>query len=310
MAREIGDQLGVDQTTAVIGAVRYVLGDLAGARGDLEACHPALLAVGERRIGAVAASSRGLLEQEEGRLDEAERWLTAAWREVDDLGDPLAHRYRMFLGQLALEAGRPDDARAHLAAARTGLAAAGDVRFAARALASLALCSTAEDARAHLAACRAEVAFPDKPLVLALVEAMVEPVGTAGPPVPERPWADVRFLLRLREARLAVSRELAIAADTSWFRPPGGERVGLGTRAVLRRLVEALACARRETPGRPLDAATLIRAGWAGERILPGAAQARLRVALSELRKLGLREVLERHEGGWRLDPDVPVRTG
>jgi tetratricopeptide (TPR) repeat protein len=57
------------------------------------------------------------------------------------------------------------------------------------------------------------------------------------------------------------------------------------------------------------DVAELARHGWPEEQLDPSVAAGRVRVALSALRKAGLREVLERGPGGWRISPDQPVRV-
>jgi hypothetical protein len=54
--------------------------------------------------------------------------------------------------------------------------------------------------------------------------------------------------------------------------------------------------------------AELVRAGWGDERILPRSAAQRVRVAIAELRALGLREVLLSRDGGYLLDPHLPLR--
>ena len=55
----------------------------------------------------------------------------------------------------------------------------------------------------------------------------------------------------------------------------------------------------------PVD--DLVAAGWPDERILSAAAGNRIGVALTSLRKLGLRDILQREGDGYALDPAVPV---
>ena len=59
---------------------------------------------------------------------------------------------------------------------------------------------------------------------------------------------------------------------------------------------------------RSVGTAGLVAKGWPGERMLPAAARNRLHVTLTTLRKLGLRELLQANEGGYLLDPALPVR--
>jgi hypothetical protein len=88
---------------------------------------------------------------------------------------------------------------------------------------------------------------------------------------------------------------------------PDGGRVELLSRVVLWRLVSALVGARRARPGEGLDADALLAAGWPDEQMGGESGQNRLKVALSTLRKLGLRSLLVRTDDGYCLDPRVPV---
>lgn len=99
-----------------------------------------------------------------------------------------------------------------------------------------------------------------------------------------------------------------IAADGSWFRIDGEDRVELGTRKALARIVALLGRERLRAPGTPVPRAELVDAGWPDERILPKAAANRLGVALTTLRKLGLRDQLLRRRDGYLLTPSVTVR--
>jgi hypothetical protein len=72
-------------------------------------------------------------------------------------------------------------------------------------------------------------------------------------------------------------------------------------------LLAALAAERLARPGMPLPADHLIACGWPGERVLPRAARARLHVAMSSLRRLGLGRLLRHERGGYLLDPAAPL---
>jgi hypothetical protein len=50
----------------------------------------------------------------------------------------------------------------------------------------------------------------------------------------------------------------------------------------------------------------LLARGWPGERMTPSAGANRMKVALSTLRTLGLRDILQRNEQGYLLNPLVP----
>lgn len=57
----------------------------------------------------------------------------------------------------------------------------------------------------------------------------------------------------------------------------------------------------------PIAPEALIGAGWPDEKMSAASAQNRLYVTINRLRQLGLAETLQLVEGGYRLDPDVPL---
>ncbi|MEM6926701.1 MAG: hypothetical protein AAF602_07235, partial [Myxococcota bacterium] len=93
----------------------------------------------------------------------------------------------------------------------------------------------------------------------------------------------------------------------SWVQAPDGTRHAY-VAATHPRIVSALVEARIEAPGTGLSVADLTAAGWPDEQVTARAASTRVRVALTALRKAGLRPLLLRGEAGWFLDPDVPLR--
>lgn len=118
---------------------------------------------------------------------------------------------------------------------------------------------------------------------------------------------DARFALRLLQLSLSHDA-VSFQGASGLLDLPGSEQVDLSARQPLRRIVIALIEQRLTQPGASLSQDQLIEAGWPGERMTPFAAQNRLKVALSTLRKLGLRELLLRDELGYHLDPGVPAR--
>ncbi len=99
--------------------------------------------------------------------------------------------------------------------------------------------------------------------------------------------------------------DLVVGAGGSWFRAPSGERVNLAHRKPLRLLLHALMQRRLSQPAAPMPWDEALEAGWPGERVIASAGAHRVRVAISTLRKFGLRDVLHTEEGGYLLDPDV-----
>ncbi len=127
---------------------------------------------------------------------------------------------------------------------------------------------------------------------------------------PGAPW-EARVALILLERTLRENafsgRALLVARSGRWFRPPDGGTVDFDRRVSLRRLLRTLAEQRLRAPRRALSANTLLACGWPKERIHRSAALNRLHVAVSTLRKAGLGELLLRRDGGYLLDPTVPL---
>jgi hypothetical protein len=82
--------------------------------------------------------------------------------------------------------------------------------------------------------------------------------------------------------------------------------VDIGTRGAPRRVLQLLADRRLEAPGQAITLDEVFAAGWPGQRVHPEACASRVYVALSMLRRMGLRGVLIRRDDGYLLDPSVP----
>lgn len=78
-------------------------------------------------------------------------------------------------------------------------------------------------------------------------------------------------------------------------------------KARLMRLLEVLIEHRRLHPGDPLSALDMVERIWPGERILPDAASNRLYNAMTQLRRAGLRDTIERHADGYRISPSIDL---
>lgn len=83
-----------------------------------------------------------------------------------------------------------------------------------------------------------------------------------------------------------------------WFVGPDGRRVTVHPRRALVNLLAALAA---RGDGGSVDTAALIAAGWPGERLVGSSGATRVYVALSTLRRLGLRAAITREGAGYRL---------
>jgi hypothetical protein len=103
--------------------------------------------------------------------------------------------------------------------------------------------------------------------------------------------------------------ELVIDDDVTCAGPSSTRRKSLRTHRAPRRILSALIERHRRCPGRSVSVLELVEAGWPGESLIPDAAANRVYVALSNLRKLGLAELIERCDGGWRLLPSTAIRV-
>lgn len=89
-----------------------------------------------------------------------------------------------------------------------------------------------------------------------------------------------------------------------WF-ATGDEYVNLQRRVAVRNILRALVEARID--GRGVSREELIRRGWPGEATVADSARARLHVAVSTLRKLGLQDLLQLEAGAYHLCQDTTV---
>lgn len=112
----------------------------------------------------------------------------------------------------------------------------------------------------------------------------------------------------IAEAPSSSSGAYVFARSGKWFTVASGERVSLHRREVLGRVLSALIRARDEHPGRVISVESLIANAWQGERFIDGSGENRLHVALTNLRQIGLRPIIERIEDGYRLNPAIPTR--
>ena len=98
-----------------------------------------------------------------------------------------------------------------------------------------------------------------------------------------------------------------LSSDSSHIVVDDQHHLSLDTRPTLRRLVSALADHRIERPGVGVDFDTLVEATWPSEKILTRAAKARLRVAVSTLRKTGFGALIETEGPTYRLSERATV---
>lgn len=119
---------------------------------------------------------------------------------------------------------------------------------------------------------------------------------------------DAVFLAARHGIPVAASLDgLVVGIGGTWARLPDGQLVDLRRRGPGKRILAAL-CDVGPTRA-SLTTADLFAVGWPNEQASPQAAANRVRVALADLRRRGLRDVLERRDGGYRLRADIPLHV-
>jgi predicted ATPase/predicted negative regulator of RcsB-dependent stress response len=330
------------ETLAYLAALLLQRGHLQEARARY---HDALALrdrEGDRKLAAMIHGNLAILEQEEGELARAaghfERGLLAAQQAGDRLLEGHLLGYR---GCLAHEMGELALAQRHYEHALAVLREVRDPRLEGIFLGCLGAIFAVRDLEqsAHEAFQKAEAELgelADEGALGALsvhrAQLLVARARRAGEPEEVRVSClesaqavcdqarrdalfgasdDLRFSVRLLERALDADA-LVVELDDGGVAALGKKGSGtqdLSTRLPLRRIVTALVEMHRTRPGVAVSDDALIEAGWPGERIAHEASINRLKVALATLRKLGLRELMLRRDGGYLLDPAVKVRA-
>lgn len=339
--RACGDGLGVAENLRNLAELLHAPVTQDTARAFYRAALDAFRAFGSRRLEAMTLGNLGILEQESGRARLAADYYQAALAIFREVGANLLEG--VYLGSLAAlrhEQRRFDEAREIYLQAIAVLRAAGDRRYVRLLGGFLAVCEAQSGdpaaARRRLRTATAGAsALADDVLdeAFALCDAVVR-VAEEGPAAADalrariasaagRPAVtELRLLLRCARTALGpagrrgpppsppgTAGTLRVSANGRLALTPAGAPIDLSRRPVLRRLFVRLVEERRRAPGRPVMLDVLVACAWPGEKLLPDAARNRAHVALNTLRELGLREILERVEGGYRLDPHVPLEV-
>ncbi len=318
---------------SALGAIDLVSRDLPRARLTLLRAIDTLAGLGDRSARAMVQIDFGLVEQELGDLESARTALDEAWKVHRDAGN------RRFMGIAAgyragveLESGNRERALVLYDEALGSIGGIGDAKleavFGSARAAILAKNGHLEDAELGFDAAEKSAALQGEPRIVATVALHRGHLdlarGDRAAAIGRRAAAaglleqsdDVRFALRILDAALGTAKEdapthddaLVIAHDGRWFKAPNAaERSELGKRETLKRILLELARRRVETPGIPASRDDLVTVGWPGEKLDADSANNRLSVALSELRRAGLRDVLLHVEGGHMIDARVPV---
>ncbi|MEZ4298889.1 MAG: hypothetical protein R3B70_28325, partial [Polyangiaceae bacterium] len=304
--RAASDPFGEASALLVLGRVACDRDDLPAALAHLEASRASATSAGSRRAAALALGWLGFALQLARRFDEARSAFEGAAAELGELGlVPSEALFTGLLGVLLREMSEPAEAFTRLRFASERIAGTGHDAHHALFLFHLAELDAAVGRDEAAVSLRQQARTvlgnpPDRAVESVLAgSAPNSGVGriaariarSAAPDCPPPPPADA----------------LLLGPSGLWFRTPHAERVSLDRRRQLARMLDRLAEERLSHPSAALDWQALVAAAWPGERVLPEAAAHRVRVAISTLRKLGLRDLLHTTEEGYLLDPSVPA---
>ncbi len=325
--RTFGDRLMEGMCLEVRGIVTQARGELEEARRALEAARPLLAAAG----GAGATNTHALLARvrtELGDFDLARQLLAlsrrdylargaqaeallslaraagleALYGEAEAAESSFAEIERYEVEGLSLALVNIERAQLDLYALRRALARGASEQAAAARLRALEKREQLASALDHSPAARFRE-LADARASLRVFDMLLAGHGTVSPGA-----ATVMTTAGPSVSVAQGSRALALSLSTRSFVAPSGERVDVGERPALRRILTRLGVHALRAPGRPHRALELFAAGWPGEN--PGEENARLQVyaVLAMLRKLGLGEALISNDQGHLLSPSVAVR--
>jgi tetratricopeptide (TPR) repeat protein len=280
------------------------------------------------QIQAATHTALGITAQAEGELQVALDHHVRAIQIFRDIGHPHREGSALYsLGCTYLELNDAPSALVVLRRAGVLIQSVGAYRYDALIKMALALVyhglHEQADASASLAAANTAAQFcPTEPalhaalsvahfLVHGAAHERAMHIEQARALVAQAPGDDPQFVLRML-ARFAAPTNPAStltyheASATLLF--PDDVSVSLQTRAPLRRIVERLFELRLEQPGEDVGFDALIAVGWPNEQIALDAARNRLHVALSALRRLGLRDAIKSGQHGYHIDPLLTIR--
>ncbi len=308
--RALGDSRLEATLTGFLALTRWDQGLLSQAAQDFVAGAERCRSVGDPagRASCLAALAAVQVEQGERPLTWLQQELVQPWT---------GERERALLSAscgLALHAeGSPTMAITHYRPAVAALEAAGARAQATTFRAYWAVaCSQVESARAVLEAGRSFVpTTAEHQQLFALAGDHVSHGRISDERLAEaerNPRGFTRLLITLSRRQ---SDAATVALDGSWFETPGTGRVDLRRKRVIRRVLAALAAHAAQGAQEPLALRDLFAAAWPGEQTVGDSGDARVHVAVSTLRKLGLRDALvtfSQGEGtGYSLGPAVRV---
>jgi predicted ATPase len=331
----LGDRAAEAEVVRYLAFIEAELGEHAAARGHLGRSLAIAADLALLPELAILYNNLGVTAMEEGHLGEAETRLQHAAALARRIG--LEHRTALAIGNLGILQLLRGDPERGAALLEEALAAVGDRHptwtsqwiFLGHLAAVAALAGRFDAAAAQLARAYAGVLSRARPVLDVLAgaqllgrargaldagdnaaawAALAEHAATAV--VDPVPSADIRLATAvIGAARGELEQRAAIRIDRAGLAlsVPGRAAIELDRKPVVRSLVRALVDARLATPGQPVPCDELVAVTWPGDRSDRASLIGRLRVAIGELRRLGIGDVVRARGGGYLLGEEVPV---
>ena len=294
-------------------------GELAAVQDAYECARRLSMAIGLQRTAGLAWLRIGTCHDEAGRLEEARLAYEEGRTVLEDAGDRrFAALGRVYLAGVRARSGNAqgadallDEAEALLGPSCTnGLQATGfeDLPRLQRGLVELTRAAARERLGGVHAATRlrerAERRRSDA------MKARCRPDGQIEKPLFEVS-PEARILVRIHASVLQSEQDppptLRLQRDLTAFQLGSANPTRLPRGRVLGRFLGVLVHARIESPGETVSNSELLERCWPGECVQPEAGLRRVRESVRRLRRLGLEPLLVTADGGYLLDPTVPV---
>jgi predicted ATPase len=310
-----------------LGIVFYEQGNRTAARGHLEWSYAFYERFGDPRHAAVARGYLAGLAHEAEDFETAREGYESARAAFAELVEPrLEAIYSGYVGIVDTHAGHLETGTLAIESSLARLDALGDKMYAHVMMGALAgahaLRNDRSSAEALLARMERATSESDANgrMLLELYRAVLE--TTSGDVIAAKsthgrlarePLEHIRLALPLLRRAVQTAEQRArtwsFRCDGTSFRGPDGTRVSLATRIPLTLALRALVAHRLSGSTEPMLKSDLIAATWPDEpRLSRIPASNRLKVAMNTLRKFGLQSILVFRQGGYFLDPDVPIQ--
>lgn len=320
-ARRLAGELDV----TALASLDSSLGEAFRELGEFERARRHLFSAIEREQAQERTPFLAAARLELGLLHHAQSELTAAADEYDEAfalvqrcdhgegGSSLRSDYHFQRGILSLELCDWKEGEAEISAALAAAPRTPHNPQAARARLGFVLCRLVRGEKQRARKLLVELKTPRDPRTRDFAVAVTFLAGetrNAAKPLPQ-PSSYRRITSRLM-AGMKPDADRESSADLALFLDDrtavvARRRIDLSRRRAAWRILLRLAEAHAERPGTPIPARDLTLAGWPGERVLPGAAKNRLHFTVSELRRLGLRDLLLSSSDGYELRRNLSV---